>query len=61
MVHVRGKLDARFYVQLRKATSENYEILKTAFRAEISSCSKTSEQFTSFKDCQTSMKDSELF
>jgi hypothetical protein len=55
MVHVRGKLDAQFYVQLRKATSENYEILKTAFNAE------TSEQFTSFKDCQTSMKDSELF
>jgi hypothetical protein len=61
MADVGEKFYAQFYVQVRKATSENYEKLRTAFRAETFSCSKTSEQFTSFQDCQTSMKDSELF
>lgn len=61
MVDVREKLYAQFDVQVRKTISENYERLITAFRAQTFSCSKTYEQFTSFQDCQTSMKDSELF
>jgi hypothetical protein len=40
MADVREKLYAQFYVQVRKATSENYEKLRTAFRAEAFSCSK---------------------
>lgn len=56
MVDVREKLYAQFDVQVRKTISETMR-----FRAQTFSCSKTYEQFTSFQDCQTSMKDSELF
>jgi hypothetical protein len=43
MVHVGKNLYAQFHTQLRKATSENYEMLKIPFRAHVFSCSKTSD------------------